>query len=62
VVGIWAGVAAIAASAGPPVGGRLIGVSWRWNFVINPPIGIATILARVILLPRGASERRKTIA
>jgi EmrB/QacA subfamily drug resistance transporter len=44
VVGIWAGVAAVAASAGPPVGGLLVGASWRWIFVINIPIGVVTIL------------------
>jgi EmrB/QacA subfamily drug resistance transporter len=51
VVGLWAGVAAIAASAGPPVGGLLVTVNWRWIFLINLPIGIATIIAGLILLP-----------
>jgi MFS family permease len=39
VVGIWAGGAGIAASAGPPVGGLLVTVDWRWIFLINLPIG-----------------------
>lgn len=43
VVGIWAGVAAVAASSGPPVGGLLIGFSWRWIFLINAPIGIVAL-------------------
>jgi EmrB/QacA subfamily drug resistance transporter len=51
VVGIWAGVAAVAATAGPPIGGLLIGLSWRWIFVVNLPIGVATILAGRALLP-----------
>jgi MFS family permease len=51
VVGVWAGVAAVAASAGPPVGGLLVGVSWRWIFVINLPIGGATIVAGIVLIP-----------
>jgi MFS family permease len=29
VVGIWAGVAAVAGTAGPPVGGLLVEASWR---------------------------------
>jgi EmrB/QacA subfamily drug resistance transporter len=57
VVGIWAGVAAVAASAGPPVGGLLVGVSWRWIFVINLPIGIATIVAGLILIPEVRQPR-----
>jgi len=51
VVGIWAGVAGIAASAGPPVGGLLVTVDWRWIFLINLPIGIATIVAGALVLP-----------
>jgi EmrB/QacA subfamily drug resistance transporter len=51
VVGIWAGVAAVAASAGPPVGGLLVGASWRWIFVINLPIGIATVVLGRRLIP-----------
>jgi EmrB/QacA subfamily drug resistance transporter len=51
VVGIWAGVAAVAASAGPPIGGLLVSVDWRLIFLINIPIGIATIVAGSIILP-----------
>src|ERR1700677_808726 len=42
-VGVWAGVAAVAASSGAPVGGLLVGFSWRWIFLVNVPIGVATI-------------------
>src|SRR6201994_3903974 len=45
VVGLWAGVAAVAATAGPPVGGLLVELSWRWIFLINVPIGVVTLLA-----------------
>jgi EmrB/QacA subfamily drug resistance transporter len=51
VVGIWAAVQSVAATAGPPIGGLLIGLSWRWIFVINLPIGIATLLAGRRILP-----------
>jgi MFS family permease len=51
VVGIWAGVAAVAGSSGPPVGGLLVEVNWRWIFLINVPIGIATLIAGWRLLP-----------
>ena len=51
VVGIWAGVAAVAGTAGPPVGGLLVEVSWRWIFLINVPIGVVTLLAGLRVLP-----------
>ncbi len=57
VVGIWAGVAAVAATAGPPVGGLLIGLSWRWIFVVNLPIGVATLVAGALLLPEVRAEK-----
>src|ERR1700754_619680 len=51
VVGIWAGVAAGAATSGPPGGGPLVGLDWRWIFLVNLPIGIATLVAGVRVLP-----------
>jgi EmrB/QacA subfamily drug resistance transporter len=51
VVGIWAGVGAVAASAGPPVGGLLVEASWRWIFLINVPIGVVTLLGGLKVLP-----------
>src|SRR5580704_12826052 len=51
VVGIWAGVAAVAGTAGPPIGGLLVGISWRWIFLINVPIGVVTLLAGLKVLP-----------
>ncbi len=57
VVGIWAGVASVAASSGPPVGGLLVSVDWRWIFLVNVPIGVATIIAGLIVLPEIRAER-----
>jgi EmrB/QacA subfamily drug resistance transporter len=51
VVGVWAGIAAVAASSGPPVGGLLVEASWRWVFLINVPIGLATLVAGRAVLP-----------
>jgi EmrB/QacA subfamily drug resistance transporter len=51
VVGVWAGIAAVAGSSGPPVGGLLVEASWRWVFIINVPIGIATLVAGRLVLP-----------
>jgi EmrB/QacA subfamily drug resistance transporter len=51
VVGIWAAVAAVAGTAGPPVGGLLVEASWRWIFLINVPIGVLTLLGGLRVLP-----------
>jgi MFS family permease len=47
----------VSASAGPPVGGLLVTLDWRWIFLINLPIGIATIIAGIILLPEVREPR-----
>ncbi|GLW09097.1 MFS transporter [Microtetraspora sp. NBRC 13810] len=57
VVGLWAGVAAVAASAGPPVGGLLVTIDWRWIFLVNLPIGVVTIIAGAVLLPEVREPR-----
>jgi EmrB/QacA subfamily drug resistance transporter len=51
-VGIWAAVSAAAAGSGPVLGGLLVEFSWRWIFLINAPIVVATVLAGIAILPR----------
>lgn len=51
VVGAWAGVAAVAASMGPTLGGLLVGIDWRWIFLINVPIGVVTFFAGLAVVP-----------
>jgi MFS family permease/GNAT superfamily N-acetyltransferase len=50
-VGVWAGVGAVAAGSGPVIGGLLVESSWRWIFLINMPIVLATLAAGVAILP-----------
>ena len=53
-IGTWAGSGALAAAIGPVLGGFLVQhASWRWAFLINPPIALAIL----ILLPRVAESR-----
>lgn len=43
----WSAINTVAAASGPPIGGVLVQIDWRWIFLINLPIAIpAVILAR----------------
>jgi EmrB/QacA subfamily drug resistance transporter len=60
IVGIYGGLAGLAVAAGPLVGGAVTqGLDWHWIFWLNVPIGVATILLSLRLLPEsyGAPER-----
>jgi EmrB/QacA subfamily drug resistance transporter len=51
VVGIWAGSAAVAASAGSSIGGLLVSADWRLIFLVNVPTGALAMLVGVRVLP-----------
>jgi len=51
VVGLWAGLAAVAGTLGPTVGGLLVGLGWRWIFLINVPIGLLIVAFAVRAVP-----------
>ena len=49
VFGILAGVAVV---AGPTVGGFLVThFGWRWIFYVNVPLGVATLVAALLIVP-----------
>jgi EmrB/QacA subfamily drug resistance transporter len=52
VVGLWAGLAAVAGTLGPTTGGLLVGLSWRWIFLINLPIGILIVAFARPMVPK----------
>ena len=53
-LGVWAGVSALALSAGPLLGGFLVGAAgWRPVFWLNVPIVLAAALATRRLVPGG---------
>ncbi|MEU0213068.1 MFS transporter [Streptomyces canus] len=53
--GIWGATSGAAVAAGPIMGGLLTqGLSWRWIFFVNIPIGLATI----VMARRSLSESR----
>ena len=41
-IAIWSAVGGVAAALGPPIGGLLVQLDWRWIFVVNVPIGLIT--------------------
>src|SRR5271170_5864130 len=47
--GVWGAVTGLAAAIGPLLGGILTsGISWRWIFFVNVPIGIAAVVISVL--------------
>jgi len=56
---IWGAVAAGGATAGLLLGGILTQyLSWRWDFFVNVPVGIAVFIAALYLLPAHVAEER----
>lgn len=55
-VRIWAASGALAAAAGPALGGVLVDASWRWVFLVNLPVGLAAFFwaARIVARSRDA--------
>src|ERR687890_699152 len=49
-VSIWAASGAVAAAAGPPVGGLLVQAGWELVFLVNVPIGIVLLVFAVRVL------------
>jgi EmrB/QacA subfamily drug resistance transporter len=49
-VAIWASAASGAAAAGPPLGGLLTQASWRLVFLVNVPVGLAALVAGLLVL------------
>jgi EmrB/QacA subfamily drug resistance transporter len=53
-IGVWGGVGALALAVGPLLGGLFSQHSdWSWIFLINAPIGVATVLLSLVAIPAG---------
>ncbi len=60
-VGVYAFVASAGGAVGLLAGGALTQwVSWHWIFLVNVPIGAATIVAALRLLPAGSARGART--
>ena len=55
-VGAWAAAGGVAAAAGPPIGGLLVQLSWRWVFIVNVPIAAVAIVAALRSLQEERDE------
>jgi EmrB/QacA subfamily drug resistance transporter len=54
-VSVWAAVGGAAAALGPPLGGLLAHLSWRWVFLVNVPVGVLAL----VVGPRVLRESRE---
>jgi len=53
-VAIWGAIGAAAGAAGPVLGAVIVnGLSWRWAFFLNLPVGIVSLLLARVVLPEG---------
>ncbi|NUO91521.1 MAG: MFS transporter [Dermatophilaceae bacterium] len=56
-IGAWSGLGGIASAAGPFVGGWLVQfASWRWAFLVNVPLGVATVWIARLHVPESRDE------
>jgi EmrB/QacA subfamily drug resistance transporter len=61
-IGVWGAVVGISLALGPIVGGILTeSVSWRANFWINIPIGLAAVVLTAIYVPESRAARARRI-
>jgi EmrB/QacA subfamily drug resistance transporter len=51
-VSTWSAIAATAAALGPPVGGFLVELSWRWIFFVNVPVALLALIAGLLVLAK----------
>ncbi|MFD7157668.1 MFS transporter [Kribbella sp. NPDC059898] len=60
--GAWSAAGGVGGMAGALAGGAITtGLSWRWVFLINVPIGLALITAALASLPAGRLVRRESL-
>src|ERR1700737_2051576 len=61
-IGIWAGVGALTAAAGPVLGGYLVDqVSWRAIFLLNLPLAIAAAALAIFFACESRDDRAKRL-
>ena len=60
-IGTWSGLGGIASALGPFAGGWLVQyASWRWAFLVNVPLGVATVWIAQLHVPETRDEDADT--
>ena len=58
--GVWGAVAGVATALGPLLGGLLTtGLSWRWIFYVNLPVGGLALAVILLTMPRRAYKQEQ---
>jgi EmrB/QacA subfamily drug resistance transporter len=56
--GVWGAITGLAVAIGPVIGGALTtGLSWRWIFLVNVPIGIVGVIISVLRVEESKPPR-----
>jgi len=56
--GVWGAVTGLAVAIGPLLGGLLTsGISWRWIFFVNGPIGVGAVIISVLKVAESREPR-----
>ncbi|HET9124078.1 MAG TPA: MFS transporter, partial [Solirubrobacteraceae bacterium] len=60
--GVWGAVTGLATAVGPVVGGALTsGLSWRWIFLVNVPIGIVAVVLTQLRVQESRQQGQRRI-
>jgi EmrB/QacA subfamily drug resistance transporter len=60
--GVWGAVTGVSVALGPVLGGLLTtGLSWRWIFLVNLPVGIAAIAITLRHVPESRSSQARRL-
>lgn len=59
-LGVWGGMAALAAASGPLIGGLLVdNFGWQWIFLVNVGIGVLGLALVSVLVPGGQPRHHR---
>ena len=58
--GVWGALAGVAAAVGPIIGGVLVsGLSWRWIFFVNVPVGAIALVLTMLRVVESRDEQAR---